>query len=541
MVVKALPSHPSLEQYKKQAKDLVKAHHSTDSTAIDRIAKYHPRFNKFSAAKIAIAPFTLTGAQLVIAREHGFPSWPAFADHIAALIRKNATPYAAFVDAACAPLDADYTSGTLDAAMQVLREHPEVAKSDIYTCAILGDEAGVRRFLALSPGSAVAKGGPREWDALTYLCFSRYLRLDRARSQGFVDTARALLDAGASVATGWYEVGHQPNPTWESAIYGAAGLAQHPGLTRLLLERGADPNDDETPYHAPETYNNETVAVLVESGKLNADSLAMMLVRKADWHDLDGLKYLLEHGADPNRMNRWHHTALHWAIRRSNGIENIDALLDYGADPTLTNGNGRSAIEMAARRGRGDVLESIARRGIPIELQGSAQLLAACARNDEAATRSIANHDPKLVRELISKGGTPLCEFAGTGNTEGVRLLLDLGVNVSTPCGDGDNYFDITKDATALHVAAWRARHDTLRLLLARGAEVNRLDSKGRSPLALAIRACVDSYWMSRRTPESVEALLAAGASTEGIEFPTGYNDVDVLLARQPRADRRPG
>ena len=79
------------------------------------------------------------------------PVGPAFADHIATLIRKNATPYAAFVDAACAPLDADYTSGTLDAAMQVLREHPEVAKSDIYTCAILGDEAGVRRFLALSP------------------------------------------------------------------------------------------------------------------------------------------------------------------------------------------------------------------------------------------------------------------------------------------------------------------------------------------------------------------------------------------------------
>ena len=44
------------------------------------------------------------------------------------------------------------------------------------------------------------------------------------------------------------------------------------GLTRLLLERGADPNDDdETPYHAPETYNNEAAqAVLVESGKLNA-------------------------------------------------------------------------------------------------------------------------------------------------------------------------------------------------------------------------------------------------------------------------------
>src|SRR5438093_2246434 len=35
---------------------------------------------------------------------------------------------------------------------------------------------------ARDPGSAAAKGGPRGWDALTHLCFSRYLKLDRARS-----------------------------------------------------------------------------------------------------------------------------------------------------------------------------------------------------------------------------------------------------------------------------------------------------------------------------------------------------------------------
>ncbi len=40
-----------------------------------------------------------------------------------------------------------------------------------------------------------------------------------------------------------------PRPVVEAAIYGAAGIAQHAELTRLLLERGADPNDEETPYH----------------------------------------------------------------------------------------------------------------------------------------------------------------------------------------------------------------------------------------------------------------------------------------------------
>ena len=36
--------------------------------------------------------------------------------------------------------------------------------------------------------------------------------------------------------------------------------------------------------------------------------LATMLLRKADWHDTDGIAFLLERGADPNRMTRWHIT-----------------------------------------------------------------------------------------------------------------------------------------------------------------------------------------------------------------------------------------
>ena len=38
--------------------------------------------------------------------------------------------------------------------------------------------------------------------------------------------------------------------------------------------------------------------VLVESGKLTPESLAMILLRKTDWHDYDGIKWLLERGVD---------------------------------------------------------------------------------------------------------------------------------------------------------------------------------------------------------------------------------------------------
>lgn len=46
-----------------------------------------------------------------------------------------------------------------------------------------------------------------------------------------------------------------PRPNWESAIHGAAAIARHPELTRLLLEYGADPNDEERPYHVPERFD----------------------------------------------------------------------------------------------------------------------------------------------------------------------------------------------------------------------------------------------------------------------------------------------
>ena len=59
---------------------------------------------------------------------------------------------------------------------------------------------------------------------------------------------------------------------------------------------------------------------------------------------------------------------------------------------------------------------------------------------------------------------------------------------------------------------------------------------KGKSDaLALAVRACVDSFWTERRSPDSVRALLAAGGNTDGIAFPSGYAEVDELLRRAHR------
>jgi ankyrin repeat protein len=534
MPERVLPVRPNLEQYKKQAKDLARDCGLGVTGALARLHKHHPRFSE-AREELRVA---LTDAQLVIAREHGFESWPKFAAHIttANLERSVASlddPVAAFIRAACVPRNDSHVSGTLEEAELILARYPHLARASIYIAAIRADETAVRDFLARDAALATSTGGPYGWDALTHLCFSRYLRIDRARSDAFVRTARALLDAGASANTGWHEMIDHPNPrpVLESAIYGAAGIAQHEGLTRLLLEYGADPNDEETPYHAAEGYDHAVLKALLESGKLNSTSMTTLLLRKGDWHDTEGIRLMLEHGADPNAMTCWGSSALHHTLRRDNRLANIALLLDHGGDPLIKNvHNGVSAASIAARRGRGDVLRLLAERGFDPKLEGADRLIAACAMPDDATIDALLAVEPGLAADLAAEGGTLLTEFAGNGNTEGVRRLLDLGVDADALFREGDGYWDLARDSTALHAAAWRGWPATVKLLIERGAPVNARDGKGRTALALAVKACVDSYWKDRRTPESVEALLNAGASVEGTDIPCGYDEVDELL-----------
>lgn len=535
---KQLPARPNLEQYKKQAKDLLKSHSAAEPDALARIKRHHPSLHKLSAAEISSTHFTLTDAQLILAREHSFESWPKFAAYIETqrLIRTVADlpdPVAAFIEAACVPRHSGHGSGTLEHAELILTRYRQVATANIHSAAILADEPTVQKFLTQNPKDATTTGGPYNWDALTHLCFSRYLRLDPTRSDAFVNTARTLLNAGASAKTGWYEMIDYPNPrpTFESAIYGAAGIAHHPGLTKLLLANGADPNDEETPYHVPEGYDNTVLKIILESGKFTQASLNTVLLRKADWHDEQGMQLALEYGANPNYRTHWGFNALHQSLRRDNGLIMIQLLLDHGADPTLTTRDGLSAIFIATRRGRGDVLNLFESRNIALNLQGVDSLIAACAQNKPAAIDSLTATEPHLIHELHAKGGTLLAEFAGNANTEGVRNLLDLGVPPAA-LYEADLYFDIAKDSTALHVAAWRAWPETVKLLIARGTPINALDGKGRTALQLAVKATVDSYWRYRRTPDSIQSLLEAGASTSGIEIPTGYEEADILLSQ---------
>lgn len=81
MQAKNLPARPNIEHYKKQAKELLSNTVSGEPGAIQRIREAHRRLQSLADSEIRERS-KLADAQLVIAREHGYESWPAFARQI---------------------------------------------------------------------------------------------------------------------------------------------------------------------------------------------------------------------------------------------------------------------------------------------------------------------------------------------------------------------------------------------------------------------------------------------------------------------------
>jgi hypothetical protein len=79
MSARELPARPNLEQYKKQAKDLVKDFANSAPEALARIRQHHPRLRDVTGFGVLIK---LSDAQLVIARGHSFETWSEFARHV---------------------------------------------------------------------------------------------------------------------------------------------------------------------------------------------------------------------------------------------------------------------------------------------------------------------------------------------------------------------------------------------------------------------------------------------------------------------------
>src|SRR5262245_15557986 len=119
MDAKQLPTRPNVEQFRKQAKELLKRRRTSD--AIQRIRKFHPRLKELTEAQLQT--FSLADAQWVVAREYCFESWPKFIKHIEETARAN-SPVSKFELAADA-----IVTGDLPALNRLLTENPELARA----------------------------------------------------------------------------------------------------------------------------------------------------------------------------------------------------------------------------------------------------------------------------------------------------------------------------------------------------------------------------------------------------------------------------
>lgn len=512
----SLPDRPNLDQLRRQAKELRDAARAGEPAALERIrrsARIPPR-----------ATVSLSAAQLVLAREYGFPSWPRLKAEVETLARTLTERVDAFLSACI--------EDRRGQAARLLQTDPRIATFDIRTAATLGEAGYVRTVIERDPAAALRQDRRRGWPPLLYVCHSRWHRIDPGRADGMLEVARLLLDAGASPDT------HNRLPSrhgYRSALFGAAGIADNPAIARLLLERGANPNDDESLYHAAYQEDPDCLRLLVEHGATVEGTNAFAAALRPG--NVEGIRILLETGGDPGRRGAaeeglegqlgdrsWNPLAA--AVDDAAGVDVVTLLLEAGADPNLPCRDGRSQVRTATRLGACDVGELLLRYGARDDATDPDRFLGACMRADRAEAERLRARDPGLLERAVAEDPAVLVRAVTYADAPALRLMLDLGVPVDVSADDG---------GTALHEAAYLGRAELVRLLLDRGADVESRD--GRWDAAPLGWATVGSGERPQRSPHAdwvatVNVLLDAGASTDGAWIdrkPPGEDVADLL------------
>ena len=511
--MKRLPDRPNLGHLKKQAKDLLALYRSGDPTAISRFRSALPAAAAKDDHAIAALGLRLHDAQSCVAREYGFASWADLAGFVAARNAHAADPATAIQNLLHLIYAGDIAGGTNRAqpsvAARILEERPDLLGDDPYLACAVGDEVVLRRETQRDPAWVDRPGGPLSLPPLVAVTQSSLVRLPAYRDRLHA-CARLLIEAGAdsnqSVQSRWAASPSAPSEEFRlSALYGAAGQNHNPGLTKLLLEAGADPNDGESLYHALE--NPTCTRLLLEAGARVTGTNA--LYRSLDLADAEPLRLLLAHGGDPNEPagsapTNDYGTPLLWAIRRRRSPAHVEALLADGANPSASTPKGVSAYVLALQYGLPEVADLLRKAGgASAAPSREEQFIAACATGDEPAARQMLADCPDLIDGLSEFQLGLLPELAAEGCGEAVRLMVKLGWPIATRGGDWM--------ASALNHAVFRGDAGLARFLLEQGASWKETHGFGDN-------VCGSLSWASCNTPVEggdwpgcAEALVAHG------------------------------
>ena len=178
-VSRDLPDRPHIDVPKREARELLKEWRASSPEALDRIRRRHPRFREASDAAISEGKFLLNDAQLVIAREYGFSSWPELKQRISA-------------NTAAGLLQEAIHNDDRESVLRLLRAHPNLLHIPLWSGNWGPPMSHAANLGRLEIIKAIDSLGARDHQHA----------FDRALLQGKLECARWLHERGAKLAPG---------------------------------------------------------------------------------------------------------------------------------------------------------------------------------------------------------------------------------------------------------------------------------------------------------------------------------------------------
>lgn len=211
-----------------------------------------------------------------------------------------------------------------------------------------------------------------------------------------------------------------------------------------------------------------------ESGLFNidlgSDNDRAPLLQAAWTGDFEGVKKLVEEGADVNFLQRGEGTALVLAIRQEE-FKIARFLLEKGADPNLGTNDDGHPLMIAAGKGNIELVRLLVNRGANVNTKfpgdGSA-LIQASASGNMAMIKALVDLKADINME-VEGDGNPLLHAARRGYFEIVEYLVGLGADVNR---------EVPGDETPLIQASVQGHLDIVTFLVENGADVNKVCSE---------------------------------------------------------------
>jgi ankyrin repeat protein len=288
--------------------------------------------------------------------------------------------------------------------------------------------------------------------------------------------------------------------------------------------------------------------------------------------DSAALRQFLTQKANVNAPQADGATALHWAVYRDE-LATVDLLLGAGADPKAANGFGATPLSLATESGNAAITERLLDAGADANermLDGDTPLMMAARTGNLATMKVLLDRGADVNAKEPTRGTTALMWAAAQKHSAAVQVLVDRGADVSaisSPAWQerpvtyakasdprpsrkrglfgnqvGPRNFRETRGGglTALVYAARENDLESVRVLLAAGADVNQVTNYGWSPLLVATQNRyyqLASFLLDRGANPNLANkgawsplyIAVDNRNIEGGDYPVRKADMDTL------------